>query len=95
MILNFFSHGFISTTSHRAKILKPAIEKFITKYVKKDSLLKQKYIASFGEGFLNNKEKIDSVVKTASSEKANGGYLKIIKIGNRRSDGSEVSILKI
>ncbi|MBI5123159.1 50S ribosomal protein L17 [Candidatus Roizmanbacteria bacterium] len=87
LAINFFLKGKLSTTLSRAKTIKPIIEKLIEKMkVKSESninYLKQK---------LNSNEVIDIAYKDISPviEKINGGYIRIIKLGKRNSDGAEM-----
>jgi len=76
----------ISTTEAKAKVLKPFVEKMITKG-KEGSLNAQRIIASKIGAVSATK-----IIKTLSpkyKERA-GGYLRIIKIKTRLSDGTKI-----
>lgn len=87
LAVNFFLKGKLTTTLVKAKAMKPVIEKLIEKMkVKTESnlnYLRQK---------LNNNEVIAIAYKDISPVigKINGGYIRIIKLGRRESDGSEM-----
>ena len=88
LAVNFFLKGKLSTTLSRAKAMKPVIEKLIEKMkVKTESnlnYLKQK---------LDDKEVLKIAYRDISPviEKINGGYIRIIKLGRRESDGAETA----
>ncbi|MEK7110042.1 MAG: 50S ribosomal protein L17 [Patescibacteria group bacterium] len=87
LAVNFFLKGKLTTTLSKAKAIKPVIEKLIEKMkIKTESnvnYLKQK---------LDNKEVIKMAYKDISPviAKINGGYIRVIKLGQRESDGAEV-----
>lgn len=87
LAVNFFLKGKLSTTLSRAKAIKPVIERLIEKMkVKTESnlnYLKQK---------LDNKEVLEIAYKDISPviAKINGGYVRVVKLGRRESDGAEV-----
>jgi len=88
LAVNFFLKGKLLTTLSRAKAMKPVIEKLIEKMkVKTESnlnYLKQK---------LDDKEVLKIAYRDISPviEKINGGYIRIIKLGRRESDGAETA----
>jgi large subunit ribosomal protein L17 len=87
LAVNFFLKGKLTTTLVKAKAMKPVIEKLIEKMKVKTeanlNYLRQK---------LNNNEVIEIAYKDISPVigKINGGYIRIIKLGRRESDGSEM-----
>lgn len=87
LAVNFFLKGKLTTTLVKAKAMKPVIEKLIEKMkVKTESnlnYLRQK---------LDNNEMIAIAYKDISPviRKINGGYIRIIKLGKRDSDGAEM-----
>jgi len=88
LAVNFFLKGKLSTTLSKAKAMKPVIERLIEKMkVKTESnlnYLKQK---------LDRKEVIEMAYKDISPTiaKINGGYVRVIKLGQRESDGAETA----
>jgi len=87
LAVNFFLKGKLTTTLSKAKAIKPVIEKLIEKMkVKTESnlnYLKQK---------LDNKGVLEMAYRDISPviAKINGGYVRIIKLGKRNSDGAEM-----
>lgn len=88
LAVNFFLKGKLSTTLSRAKAIKPVIEKLVEKMkVKTESnlnYLKQK---------LDNKEILEMAYKDIGPviAKINGGYIRVVKLGQRESDGAETA----
>lgn len=86
LAVNFFLKGKLTTTLSKAKAMKPIIERLIEKMKVKNeanlNYLKQK---------LNNDEVIEIAYNDISPviEKINGGFIRIIKLGQRDSDGAE------
>ena len=87
LAVNFFLKGKLTTTLSKAKAIKPVIERLAEKMkVKTESnlnYLKQK---------LDNKEVLEMAYKDISPviAKINGGYVRVVKLGKRESDGAEV-----
>jgi large subunit ribosomal protein L17 len=88
LAVNFFLNGKLSTTLPKAKAIKPVLERLVEKMKVKTeanvNYLKQK---------LDNKEVIEMAYKDISPvvAKINGGYVRIIKLGQRESDGAETA----
>lgn len=86
LAVNFFLKGKLSTTLSRAKAIKPVIERLVEKMkVKSESnlnYLKQK---------LDSKEVLEIAFRDIGPvvAKINGGYVRVIKLGQRSSDGAE------
>ncbi len=89
--VNFFLKGHLSSTLARLKIIKPFIEKLISK-MKKETTSNKNYLLAI----LNNKKLVkmgfDNFGKAILNVK--GGYLRIVKYGQRNSDGSEFGRLE-
>ena len=87
LAVNFFLKGKLTTTLSKAKAIKPVIERLIEKMKIRTeanvNYLKQK---------LDNKEVIEMAYKDISPiiAKINGGYVRVVKLGQRESDGAEV-----
>ena len=87
LTVNFFLKGKLTTTLPKAKAIKPVIERLVEKMkIKNESninYLKQK---------LDNKEVLEMAYKDIGPviAKINGGYIKVVKLGRRESDGAEV-----
>ncbi len=87
LAINFFLKGKLTTTLAKAKAMKPIIERLIEKMkVKTESNL----------NYLKQKLDSNEVIKIAYDNispvigKINGGYIRIVKLGKRDSDGAEV-----
>ncbi len=87
LAVNFFLKGRLTTTLAKAKAIKPVIEKLIEKMkVKTESNL----------NYLRHKLDNNKVIEIAYNDispvvgKINGGYIRIIKLGKRNSDGAEM-----
>lgn len=87
LAVNFFLKGKLTTTLAKAKVMKPIIERLIEKMkVKTESNL----------NYLKQKLNSNEVIKIAYDNispvigKISGGYIRIVKLGKRDSDGAEV-----
>ena len=87
LAVNFFLKGKLTTTLAKAKAMKPVIEKLIEKMkVKTESNL----------NYLRQKLDNNQVIEIAYNDispvigKIDGGYIRIIKLGKRNSDGAEM-----
>lgn len=78
----------INTTEARTKELRKAVEKLIT-YGKKNTLLSRRQALAF---LHNDKEVTDKIFNDLAVryKDRNGGYTRIIKLNERRGDGSLV-----
>ena len=84
-------HGQIKTTSAKAKSLASVIEHLIT-LAKRQNLNARRELASqIGEKSV--KKLMDQVAKDYADR--NGGYTRIISLGQRKSDGAQTSIIEL
>tara|TARA_B100000965_G_scaffold194461_1_gene162464 strand:- start:564 stop:920 length:357 start_codon:yes stop_codon:yes gene_type:complete len=90
--ISLIKYETITTTTEKAKELRPFIEKLITK-AKNDNLSNRKYILS---KLFNNKEACQKLFTEISLENKDrkGGYTRIIKKGNRFGDFAHTSIIQ-
>ena len=90
--ISLIKHETITTTTEKAKELRPFIEKLVTK-AKNDNLSNRKYILA---KLFNNKEACQKLFSEISKEQKNrnGGYTRIIKKGNRFGDFAHTSIIQ-
>lgn len=87
---SLFLRGKIKTTTAKAKSLKPFAEKFITR-AKNPTLANQRQIRCyFSQPVL--KKILEQGKKFVNRP---GGYARIIKLGQRDSDGAEMAIIEI
>ncbi len=87
-------HNKIKTTESRAKEIQPLIEKFITAANKKDGddITKRRMLArSFSPDLV---KKIMAEIAPKYKERQ-GGYTRIIKLGQRTSDGAKMAIIEL
>lgn len=88
LAVNFFLNGKLSTTLSKAKAIKPVIERLVEKMkIKTESNL------NYLKKKLDSKRVIEMAYKDISPvvAKINGGYIRIIKLGQRESDGAETA----
>lgn len=88
---SLFIHGRIKTTEAKAKEFSSFIEKVITR-AKKGDLHSRKILLGFFEKSLVQKI-MDEIAPKYETRK--GGYTRIIKIGQRKSDGSKMVFLEM
>ncbi len=84
-------HGRITTTIAKAKSLIMAVERLIT-LAKRDNLNARRELLAFvGEKAV--KKLMDDIAK-ANKTRA-GGYTRMTRLGQRRSDGAEMAIIEL
>jgi len=88
----FILNNKIKTTETKAKTVKPIIERLISRS-KVNNLNNLRKINSY----LQNKKATDKILKELGPryQEKNGGYLRIVKIGDRRGDGAPMVILEL
>lgn len=84
-------HKRIKTTVAKAKELRKYLEPLVTKS-KEDTTHSRRTVFSY----LRNKESVTELFREISAKVAerNGGYLRIIKIGNRTGDNAEMALIE-
>ena len=82
----------IVTTVPKAKAVRPVVEKMIT-LAKRDTLHSRRQAASF----LNTPAAVQKLFDTLCPRfsQREGGYTRIIRLGNRRGDGAEQAMLEV
>lgn len=92
LVTSFLKHGKIVTTVTRAKETQSLAEKMIT-LAKRGDLHARRKVASF----VREKEVVKSLFDDVAGkyQDRNGGYTRIVKIGPRRGDGSEMAVLEL
>jgi large subunit ribosomal protein L17 len=92
MMVSFFEYESIQTTNTKAKELRRLSEKAITRA--KNNTLHNKRILFSRIGDRDIVAKLfDDIAPRYKT--VNGGYTRIIKLGNRKGDGAELSILEL
>jgi len=86
-------HGRIETTLPRAKEIRPMVEKMVTRSKSGSDLASLRLLAAEMGGQLDVAQTLikDYAPKYADRK---GGYLRIMKLPNRLSDGSEMAIIE-
>ena len=92
MVTYLLENGQIKTTLTRAKEVAPLTEKMIT-------LGKDNTLASYRQalGFITKEDVTNKLFKEIAPKYAdrNGGYTRIVKIGQRRGDAAEMAIIQL
>ncbi len=92
MVTSFILHEYITTTHTKALAAKRIAEKMITK-AKVDTLHNRRLVAKD----IRNKValgKLFTIFGPMFTDRP-GGYTRVLKIGKRKSDGSEMAILQL
>ena len=89
---SLIKHKQIVTTVTKAKVIRPVVEKLITKAkVGKDNLATRRALLSF----LYEDEVVNLAFEIAEQYKQRpGGYLRIIKNGIRKGDGAPIAVIQ-
>jgi large subunit ribosomal protein L17 len=92
MTVALFKHKRITTTVAKAKALRKYVEPLITKS-KEDTTHSRRVVFSY----LQDKEAIKELFGVISSKVAErpGGYTRIIKLGHRADDGSDMCFIEL
>lgn len=91
LAINFFSRGKLKTTLKKAKVLKSRVEKLVEKVKEKNQANKNYLLRFLGENKLIDLlfENVGPVLKDKT-----GGYVKVVKLGYRPSDGAPYARLE-
>jgi len=92
LALNLVNKGKIKTTEAKAKELRPFMEKIIT-LAKKNTLASRRLALSRLFNRKPETEKIFSDIAPKYKDRR-GGYVRIIKMVARKSDGSKMSLIE-
>src|SRR5271168_4476846 len=85
-------HERIVTTVPKAKAVRPLVEKMIT-LAKRDTLHARRQAAAFLETPEAVKKLFDKLGTRFGQR--NGGYTRVIRLGNRKGDGAEQAMLEL
>lgn len=85
-------HGKIKTTDTKARLLRPYVEKLITK-AKRGTLADRRNVAKL----LNDNYAVKKLFDEIGPQFADrdGGYTRIIKLGNRKGDNAPISLIAL
>ena len=91
-VISLIEHSRIKTTLAKARAVRPFAEKLIT-IGRKNTLHARRLALSY---LLHNKEAVRELFDTVAPRTAGrqGGYTRIIKLGNRNSDAAEMAFLE-
>lgn len=91
IVSSLFLHGKITTTLAKAKEYAPKAEKAITKAKKGDLHSRRVLLRTFTSPV------VDKLISEVAPEfkGRNGGYTRIIKLGERKSDSAKMAILEL
>jgi large subunit ribosomal protein L17 len=92
MVTSIIEHERIVTTVPKAKAVRPLVEKMIT-LAKRDSLHTRRQAAAFLETPAAVKKLFDKLGTRFGQR--NGGYTRIVRLGNRKGDGAEQAMLEL
>jgi large subunit ribosomal protein L17 len=92
LVTDLLDHGRLMTTLPKAKEIRPLAEKMIT-LGKRDTLHARRQM----EAYLLREAVVKKVSQTIAPRFAdrNGGYSRIIKLGNRKGDGADIAIIEL
>ena len=92
LALNLIVRGKIKTTLPKAKELRPFIEKIVTKAKKGDMATRRVIISKLGNRAPEVKKLFEVIAPKYMDKK--GGYTRVLKLGARKSDGTEMAIIE-
>ena len=92
LALNLIVRGKIKTTLPKAKELRPFVEKLVTR-AKKDTMAARRVIISKLSNRRPEVKKLFEVIAPKYMDK-NGGYTRVLKLGQRISDGTPMAIIE-
>ena len=92
LALNLIVRGKIKTTLPKAKELRPFIEKIVTKAKKGDMSTRRIIISKLSNRRPEVKKLFEIIVPKYMDKK--GGYTRVLKLGARKSDGTEMAIIE-
>ncbi len=99
MAASLIEHGRIQTTLTKAKVLRPFIEKIITKAKQAAAKTEKKdqiHLRRLALADVRNEDMITKLFNETYKEFANrnGGYTRIYKLGARQSDAAEIALIE-
>src|SRR5437870_5497787 len=92
LVTNVIEHERIITTVPKAKAAKPLVEKMIT-LAKRDTLHSRRQAAAFLATPSAVKKLFDKLGTRFGQR--NGGYTRVIRLGNRKGDGAEQAMVEL
>ncbi len=92
LVTSMIEHERIITTVPKAKAVRPLVEKMIT-LAKRDTLHTRRQAAAF----LQTPEAVKKLFDKLGTRfgQRNGGYTRVVRLGNRKGDGAEQAMLEL
>ena len=92
MAVNFIFAEKIKTTNAKAKAFRPYIENLISR-ARETNLTNRRYVLKF----LQNEKAVNKLFNEIAPryKERKGGYTRILKLGRRKGDGAELSLIKL
>ncbi len=92
LVTSIIEHERVVTTVPKAKAVRPLVEKMIT-LAKRDTLHTRRQAASF----LQTPEALKKLFDKLGTRfgQRNGGYTRIVRLGNRKGDGAEQAMIEL
>lgn len=92
LVQSLFLHERITTTEKKAKAIRPIAEKLITRGKRQDLSARRALSAFFPVDDVARKVYDDLAIRFKDRP---GGYLRILKLGFRQSDGTDMAIIEL
>jgi len=92
LVTSFLEHGRLMTTLPKAKEVRPLAEKMIT-LGKRDNLHARRQVHAYLLKDATAKKVFESIAPKFADR--NGGYSRIIKLGNRKGDGADLAVIEL
>ena len=93
LVKEVVDHERITTTEAKAKAVKPELEKLITLAKRGDLHARRQVLSALGQDKFAVYKLFEEVAPRYSSR--DGGYTRILKLGPRRSDATEMVLLEL
>src|SRR5882724_13025645 len=92
LVTSVIEHERVVTTVPKAKAVRPLVEKMIT-LAKRDTLHTRRQAAAF----LQTPEAVKKLFDKLGTRfgQRNGGYTRVVRLGNRKGDGAEQAMLEL
>ena len=91
LAVSLITRGKISTTEAKAKELRPFAEKLISE-AKKGTLSARRNVSAV-VGSRTGKKLVDDIAPKYAER--HGGYIRVVRLGVRKSDGSRISLIEL
>ena len=94
---SLISHGRITTTLAKAKALRPYVEKLITLGLKDSQHARNQVLATLPQPKVVAKlfTEVADAIKNREGGARQGGYTRIVKLGQRKTDSAPMAIIEI